>query len=119
MSGNEHCKEFVPGYPQLSGQIGLLPQYGIFRSFRAVSSRNILYLHAELIELEQMLHEAEKYDSECPDPVRMKYRRDWRWLKASEGSQCPEASRQCQIILQLRQVLKEYCKTDKEPIRLR
>lgn len=111
MAGNSQRRRSVPGYPQLSEYMGLLPHLGTFRSFRALGTKNILYLHAELVGLEEELRKCEEEDHKSGDNVRVNYRRCWQFLKLSDGQPCSGSSRQqIKIILDIRAVLKEYCK---------
>jgi hypothetical protein len=116
MSGNHrHRRESVPGYPQLSEYMGLLPQLSIFRSFGALGAKNILYLHAELVALEEELRKVEEEDYRSGDDVRERYRRCWQYLKLSDGMPCSNMSRpQAKIVMEIRAVLKEYCKANIE-----
>lgn len=108
MSDNSQKRQSVPGYPQLSQYMGLLPQLGIFRSFSALGAKNILYLHAELVALEEELRQAEEKDHGSGDELRANYSRCWQFLKLSDCS--GEARPQFRIVMDTRAVLKEYCK---------
>jgi hypothetical protein len=105
--------DVVAGYPQLSDYMGLLPQLCIVRSFGHLGSRNILYFQAELVALEEELYKVERVDERQGDEEQKKYRRCWQPLKdsASHASTFPEKARQLEIVLEIRRVLKEYCKT--------
>lgn len=108
MAGGHNRRASVPGYPQLSQYMGLLPQLGIFRSFSALGAKNILYLHAELVALEEELRQAEERDHGSGDELRVNYRRCWQFLKLSNCS--GESRPQFRIVIDIRAVLKEYCK---------
>jgi len=95
----------VPGYPKLAQHIGLYSECAIFRRFRTLNSQNLLYLQAELVDLEQELRRLEAADYESAEGNRSSYSKDWYWLNnsASEGN-----SEQLQIVLEVRKKLKDY-----------
>ena len=95
--------ELIAGYPKLAGQMGLLPEAAIFRTFSALNARNLLYLQAELTTLEKELILCEKQDSK---DVAKKYAIDWFWLEQSKFE--PESAKQHDLVLQMRMKLKEY-----------
>lgn len=66
---------------------------GIFRGFKALGIKNILYLHAEQVGLEKELRKCEEEGHESGDNVRVNYRRCWQPLKLSDGEPCSESSR--------------------------
>ncbi|KAF2034883.1 hypothetical protein EK21DRAFT_50114, partial [Setomelanomma holmii] len=71
------------GYNILAHLMGAYPELSIFRRFGALNARNILYLQAELTDLETKLLQAEKVDPESGHINRKIYSRDWRTLSAS------------------------------------
>jgi hypothetical protein len=79
----------------------------VFRRFGGLSTRNLLYLQAELVHLEQKLYHLEATDSTSPQGRRARHSRDWYWLNKS-----PEdgADEQLKIVAAIRSKLKEYCK---------
>lgn len=48
-------KNVPPGYPSVAALISKDNDFAIFRKFRYLNARNLLYLQAELIELENEL----------------------------------------------------------------
>jgi hypothetical protein len=104
----EPCVHLEAGYPKLSERMALLPQLGIFRSFGALKTLNLLYLQAELIEVEKELREIQKCDSQSSDKKRAKYHIDSYWLRESIKSTDVESSIQWRLILKCRALMKEY-----------
>ena len=95
------------GYPRLASHMAQYPENIIFRRFNGLCTRNLLYLQAELMHLEQKLYRLEAADSVSSDGHRARYSKDWYWLDySSEG----ETSEQLQTVLTIRSKLKEYCK---------
>lgn len=94
----------VAGYPTLATQMGLIPEAAIFRTFPALNTRNLLYLQAELIALENQLLKCEVEDSNVPEKSR--YALDWFWLDYSQHVAAD--AKQLQLVFQIRAKLKEY-----------
>lgn len=95
------------GYPRLAKRMGFIPEQTIIRRFGALNTRNILYLHAELIYLEKSLQEAEKkHGSECSSAGS--------WLALSQ-SQSESGKRQWQLVQTIKKKLKEYSKLKDSP----
>jgi hypothetical protein len=98
-------KDLVEGYPALAWRISLFPQTGIFRRFGALNARNLLYLQAELHDLEQKLVHAEKTDK---SRGRGDFCKDWQDLSESINTNNEEESKQWRLVLKIREKLKEY-----------
>jgi hypothetical protein len=60
MASLPQLNELPDGYPKLSAFMGKDSEYAIFRKFRVMNSRNLLYMQTELMELEARL---EQYDA--------------------------------------------------------
>ena|SRR5256885_1770 len=97
----------TPGYPKLAHHMGLFPELAIFRRFKELNCKNLLYYQAELIELEHELRKCEKADARETSGNRPNYAKDWYWLQKSEQDGNDD---QWQTILRIRAVLKEYSK---------
>ncbi|KAF1968941.1 hypothetical protein BU23DRAFT_655120 [Bimuria novae-zelandiae CBS 107.79] len=95
----------VTGYPKLAGQMGLIPETQIFRSFSALNARNLLYLQAELEVLEKRLIEKETEDSRDGRGKRDRYAVDFEWLNEPEDG---EPTDQRDLVLEIREVLEKY-----------
>ena len=71
------------------------PEKAILRRFGDLNLQNLLYLQAQIMELEEELYEVAKIDN-------VEYTRDWTRLANAEDD------RQWDIVLQLRKALCEY-----------
>ncbi|OCL04673.1 hypothetical protein AOQ84DRAFT_399986 [Glonium stellatum] len=98
-------KELVTGYPKLAGQMGLIPETAMFRSFTALQAQNVLYLQAELVSLEKELRKCETIDRNDPNGQKRLYSQDWVWLSRSADDGDGE---QWQLVQQIRAKLREY-----------
>lgn len=98
-------QNLVTGYPKLAGQMGLIPETTIFRSFAALQAQNILYLQAELVLLEKRLRKRELIDSQDLNGLKSLYSLDWYWLSQSGGDGDEE---QWKLVQQIRAKLREY-----------
>ncbi|EON64331.1 hypothetical protein W97_03562 [Coniosporium apollinis CBS 100218] len=96
----------VPGYPRLAERMGRTPETAILRRFAGLNARNLLYLQAELVQLERDLAEVEVADSRREEGLGRKFSTDWFWLVESVNDN--EHSRQWQLMLKVRERLKEY-----------
>lgn len=97
----------VEGYPTLACHMGACPDSSIFRRFGALNARNLLYMQAELVHLEEKLEALEEVDGGSKEGNAGVYSRDWYWLENSgeEGN-----GQQLETVLELREKLKEYSK---------
>ena len=96
----------VEGYPRLACHMAQYSENAIFRRFSSLGTRNLLYLQAELVHLEQKLCRLEAADSASSEGRRATYSKDWYWLNDSPE----ENDEQLKIALSIRSKLKEYCK---------
>jgi len=97
----------VEGYPRLASHMAQYSENAVFRRFGNLGIRNLLYLQAELVHLEQKLCRLEATDSASSEGHRARYSKDWYWLNSSPEE---EADEQLNIVLSIRSKLKEYCK---------
>jgi hypothetical protein len=109
-SPQDPLQEYVIGYPKLAAQMEILPELSIFRRFGGLNAQNLLYMQAELTYLEKKLRERQRADSTDPSGKRSSYALNWFWLKASENT---DAGGQQQMVLRIREVLKEYSKCNR------
>ena len=95
----------MEGYAKIASRISLHPELGIFRRFSALNAQNLLYLQAEIHELEANLREYAAEDAAQPTTCpRSRYSRNWHKLANS----LDHDRRQWQTMLLLREKLKEY-----------
>ncbi|MCJ1389043.1 hypothetical protein MMC18_001897 [Xylographa bjoerkii] len=88
-------RAYAPSYSDLASLMNANPEKAILRKFGDLNMKNLLYLQAELIELQDELGEISKGD----DPL---FDRDWFCLAHAEDN------RQWTIMTEIRDVLKEY-----------
>jgi hypothetical protein len=96
----------MEGYEKLSQFMGNSHTDGhflIFQKSSNLSVQNLLYLQAEIVDLQESLTILAKADAESEDPRRQSFAKDW-WLLSTA-----EDNRQWKTFLQLRSKLKEYC----------
>lgn len=95
--------------------MGEFPEVAIFRRFAALNAQNLLYLQAELKDLEVTLRQAAEEDERSAHPDRVEYSVDWFALKDSIERHAEEGNdgKQWQTMLEIRSKLKEYSKKSK------
>jgi hypothetical protein len=108
---NDPVPHLVHGYPKAAGYIERVPEAGIVRGFDALNIRYILYLQAELTELELMLQEIESDDRKSENEHRYLHSVRWLSLKRSENSSDPAERKQWELLTQrIFPKLREYSK---------
>ena len=107
----------MEGYAKLASIMGSHPEVAILRRFGALNAQNLLYLQAELVALEDDLRAIAAEDIASDDLDRAAYSRDWYTLSNSENPTAgnEDAGRQWQIILSIREKLKEYSRSTSCP----
>ena len=102
----------MKGYAKLGCLMGDFPEVAIFRRFSALSAQNLLYMQAELRNLEADLRNHAEEDENSPHPDRKVYSMDWFALKDSCEDSAEEGNdgRQWQTILEIRSKLEIYRK---------
>lgn len=97
------------GYHKLASAMGLFPDLAIFRRFSTLNTKNILYLQAELLDLERQLDDAARADALSNDLNRREY--DRAWYNLSHAEDLPNGNgRQWKLFLRIREVLHQYSK---------
>ncbi|KAF2748370.1 hypothetical protein M011DRAFT_400388 [Sporormia fimetaria CBS 119925] len=104
---HDPLKKFVRGYPKLAGRMALVPETAMFRRFRALNFKNLLYLQNEIMTLEKKLQRWEKHDSRSPVGMRHWYARDNAFL-CSSSVERDGGTEQRDMVLKIRELLKEY-----------
>ena len=80
----------MTGYAKIATLMGAYPEVAIVRRFAALNMQNVLYLQAELINLEARLHKYEEEDRNSGDQNRIDYAVDWFKLRnTTEFSNSP------------------------------
>lgn len=93
------------GYPRLSERMGLKPETLIFRKFLALNARMLLYMQAELVELEDELQSQEKKDHNNPEGNRARYATDSSYLRLSHKD---GDTTQLELVKKIKEKLKDY-----------
>jgi hypothetical protein len=87
--------------------MGEHPDFASFRRFGALSSRNILYYQAELLELEEELEGVERRDhSLCKSGLGNDHASTWYWLGGKGRDD--QSKEQLSLVLKLREILHQY-----------
>jgi hypothetical protein len=94
------------GYTKLA-QFIADQQYAVFRKFQHLAARDLLYLQAELVQLEIEYKDTAQLDRECEDE-RQYYDREWWHLSNSKFRGFN--GEQWDLALRIRAKLREYCK---------
>jgi hypothetical protein len=95
------------GYSKLASLMGAHPALASFRRFSTLNAKNLLYLQAELVHLENKLRKCVEADNASGHVDRVLYERDWQSL--FESSTTPGGnSEQWETVMRIRSVLKEY-----------
>jgi hypothetical protein len=100
------------GYNKLADFM-VVNDYGIFRQFKSTANRDILFLQAEIITLENEYEIIANRNINCSteDDERHYYNGNWQLLSTSGTREY--GSEQWDKALQIRGKLKEYCTTKK------
>jgi len=101
-------RTIVNGYPTIVDFIARDKDRStsIYRSYHRLNSRNLLYLEAELFELEKKQDEFDRQDLKG-DLDAKQYARDWSVLSMSDDLRCVERRK---LLLMTRAKIKEYRK---------
>jgi hypothetical protein len=98
------------GYAQIAWRMSRHPDLAIVRRFRAMNLQNILYLQAELNELEDTLKQQEEIDRSSSNEQQRWNARSWSVL--SKGTQIAGGDDQkWSLCLRIREKLREYSET--------
>ena len=95
----------VIGYPKLAAKIAVQPEAAIYRRFGALNAQNLLYLQAELVDLEERLKEQQDLDDNDSTGRKSEYAKNWFSLQDSGVDGDTE---QLDLVMKIREVLKEY-----------
>ena len=93
----------MEGYAKVAQLMGAQDEFAIFRGFRALNMRNLLYMQAEITHLEAELQEIARRDAvdrECAD-----YAFDWWSMSIGEGQNGDE---QWEKVQEIRDKLEKY-----------
>lgn len=109
----------INGFPRVADKIASDPDKTttIYRRFDRLSARNLLFLEAELAELEALQDQHDFLDSNSPNPVVISSHSDWRKFErfANEKDENgrpakPDQATRMELSLKIKDKLKEYRK---------
>jgi hypothetical protein len=96
--------KLLEGYPQLANLVSHYPGMAIFRRFTRLNAQNLLFMQAEIAQLELDLDMTALEDSRSNDPNRQSFQKYVHLLNTATGSD----SLQWRKWMELRGRLKEY-----------
>jgi hypothetical protein len=105
----------IEGYPRLANLLGHHPRMAIFRRFARLNAQNLLYMQAEIAQLELDLDLIALEDSQSSDPNRQSFQTYVHLLKIAKGSD----SLQWRKLTELRSRLREYSMSMREELGVR
>ena len=94
----------LKGYARLAGLFGQYQETAMFSRFARLNAKNLLYMQAELVQMEYELDTIALEDSQSDDPDRQSFHAYVYNMKKAQGSD----SLQWRMVLEIRQRLKEY-----------
>jgi hypothetical protein len=80
----------------------------IYRGFRELTARNLLYLKCEMLNLEKRLNELDKIDAVSDDMEVKDAARTWETLREQFENGNQDAQTRMELITRLRGTVKEY-----------
>lgn len=107
----------LPGWPEVAILIADTPDFQAFPSFRDLNIKSLLYYQAELTYLRESLHRAEYDDFRLKDrhlPGADKFEENLDDLIRSQDYEDNCSRKQWDLIVRIRQVLKEYSESNWE-----
>ena len=95
------------GYAQVAWRMSTYPELAIVRRFKDLNLQNVLYLQAELTEMEDALRSQEEIDRNSPYEMQRWNARSWKVLQ--NGDQDAEGDgEKWKMFLRIREKLVEY-----------
>ena len=94
-------------YPSFAEFLGSDPELSVYRRFDRLSSRNLLYLQSELLELQAHLEEFDQEDYKDKSGDIILSARCWGKF-AQRSEEYPRENERMVIIRKIRVVMKEY-----------
>ena len=96
----------MEGHAKLVSFMGRYPETTVFRRFGTLNIQNLLYLQAQILELEVKFRQEALSDVESNDEARQLSSKDWFLLYACSKKEGGSTTRQ--TFLELRDCLKQY-----------
>lgn len=99
------------GFAALAEWIALDPDNEpfVFRKFDRLAARNLLYLQAQIIMLEQELEKLDQEVTQTDDMSLKDAARRWEQLVKQDAEGQDHARRQVKLVVEIKHALKEYC----------
>lgn len=109
-------KEYLEGFPSLSALLSSDPDLQVYRRFNRLATRNLLYLQAEILDLEARLKEFDAEDFEVANAEDD----NSHWMEVKLNARCWEVFRdratqgnekeeeRMKLIREIRERLAEY-----------
>lgn len=96
----------MEGYAKIAERMARLPGLAIYRGFSSLRLQTLLYMQAELIELEAMFRDQAVKDSQSQNDTEKLFSRDCATLSSPIGEK--QCSEQWRLALQIRDKLEKY-----------
>lgn len=84
--GARQDDDLPPGYPKLAERMSIAPETAVFRRFGFLNTLNLLYLQAELMDIEDQLKHLQKKDCK-KSGCEQYYATDWFYFKDGDHAQ--------------------------------
>jgi hypothetical protein len=102
-------ESFPTGYPELAAWVSSDPNFTIYRQYKYLRNRCLLYIQDELADLESRLNEIDEHDA----------KHDPRNLTSRETDDSQKRQRRKELVAEIKAKLKEYGKNCIEETRLK
>ncbi|RMY62991.1 hypothetical protein D0864_12729 [Hortaea werneckii] len=103
--------EYLPGFEEVAAFISTEDEGGMYRRFRRLAARNLLYMQSEVASLEHKLHRMDRDDRckiDTPEGVNaFQCAIDWDSLRRLEPTD-DEARERLALIMDIRKLMREY-----------
>jgi hypothetical protein len=96
----------MEGYAKIAERMATLPGLAIYRGFSSLRAQTLLYMQAELVELETRFREQASKDSQSQREAEKLFSRDWRTLSSPISEN--QWSEQWRLALEIRDKLERY-----------
>ena len=109
---SNQTEEYPPGFAEVSAFISLDREGGLYRRFRDVSARNILYMQSEIATLNDKLEKLDKEDAAATDVGEQMRAQmcatDWDSLERLSKTD-DRVKQRMDLVQHLRPLSKAYC----------
>ena len=103
--------EYLPGFEEVAAFISTEDEGGMYRRFRRLAARNLLYMQSEVASLEHKLHRMDQDDRckiDTPEGVNaFQCAIDWDSLRRLKPTD-DEARERLALIMDIRKLMREY-----------